>query len=99
MQRQPTPFVCHIFVCANDRRGERKSCADGVGLRLKDMLKECVEERGWSGRVRVSHTGCLGLCARGPNVMLHPQGVWFSTVLPEDIPAIVDAVAAALPPA
>lgn len=99
MQRQKTPFACHVLVCTNDRKGESRSCADGVGMRLKDMLKECVAERGWRGRVRVSHTGCMGLCARGPNVLLHPQGVWFSEVSPEDIPAILDAVSELLPPA
>lgn len=96
MQRQATPFACHVFVCINDRKGERRSCADGVGSQLKDLLKAGVEHRGWAGRVRVSQTGCLGLCARGPNVMIHPQGVWFSAVTPADIPAVLDAVASAL---
>ncbi len=93
MQRQTTPYVCHLFVCVNDRGGSSKSCADGVGTSLKDALKSGVEERGWRGRVRVSHSGCMGLCARGPNVMLHPDGVWFSGVAPSDIPAILDEVA------
>ncbi len=96
MQRQATPFVCHVWVCVNDRKGSRKSCADGVGASLKDALKEGVERRGWTGRVRVSHTGCMGLCPRGPNVMIHPQGSWFSEVTGSDVDGILDAIAACL---
>jgi len=97
MQRQTVPFLSHVFVCVNDRRGESKSCADGVGMQLKDLLKSGVEARGWKGRVRVSHTGCMGLCGRGPNVMVHPQGLWYSAVAPADVPAILDEVGRRLP--
>lgn len=48
-----------------------------------------VEKRGWKGRVRVSHSGCMGLCAKGPNVMLYPQGLWFSAVTLQDADAIL----------
>jgi len=97
MQRQQVPFAAHLCVCVNDRKGESPSCADGVGTQLKDLLKSGVESRGWKGRVRVSHTGCMGLCARGPNVMAHPHGLWFSAVTPADVPAILDEVGRRLP--
>ena len=29
MQKEISPYACHIFVCTNDRRGEKKACADG----------------------------------------------------------------------
>lgn len=93
MERQATPYVAHLWVCVNDRGGRSKSCADGVGSALKEALKSGVADRGWRGRVRVSHSGCMGLCARGPNVMLQPDGVWFSGVASGDIPAILDEVA------
>lgn len=92
MNQAPSPFVCHIFVCVNDRHGERKSCADGNSPTVKDYLKDQVEQRGWKGRVRVSHSGCMGLCAKGPNVMLYPQGVWFSGVSLQDGDRILDEV-------
>lgn len=94
MKENPSPYDCHILVCVNDRQGTRKSCADGQSVALKDRLKEEVEKRGWRGRVRVSQTGCLGLCNRGPNVMLYPQGIWFEGVAPDDAPAILQKVAA-----
>lgn len=92
MQRQRTPFVAHVFVCVNERDDGSKSCGDGLGSSLKDLLKAGVEARGWKGRVRVSSTGCMGLCARGPNAMIHPQGVWFAGVAAADVSAILDEV-------
>ncbi len=92
MKESPSPYACHLFVCVNDRHGERKSCADGVGTELKDLLKKQVEERGWKGRVRVSTSGCMGLCAQGPNVMVYPQGIWFSAVTPQDIGRILQKI-------
>lgn len=92
MNESPSPFVCHVFVCVNDRHGERKSCADGQGAALKDRLKDEVAKRGWKGRVRVSQCGCMGLCEKGPNVILYPQKVWFSAVAPDDAGAILQRI-------
>lgn len=87
--RKDNPYICHIFICTNDRKGARKSCADGGSADMKASLKEAVSEKGWKGRVRVSQSGCMGLCGNGPNVMLHPHGVWFSEVSKEDIDEII----------
>jgi (2Fe-2S) ferredoxin len=88
-----TPYVCHVLVCVNDRQGARKSCADGQSVALKDRLKDEAAKRGWTGRVRVSQSGCLGLCQKGPNVMLYPQGIWFSEVTPQDADQVLEKVA------
>lgn len=93
MEHQASPYVCHVWICVNDRGGRAKACADGLGMALKDRFKSAVEERGWKGRVRVSHSGCMGLCARGPNVMVQPDALWFSAVKLEDVPAILDEIA------
>jgi len=55
-----SPYVVHVFVCTNDRKGERKSCADNNSQLVKDTLKAAVEERGWKGKMRVSTSGCQG---------------------------------------
>jgi len=85
MQRETSPYTCHVFICTNDRHGEKKSCGDGGGnAALKEYLKEEVEKRGWKGRVRVSSGGCMGLCGKGPNVMIYPQKAWFAVASPSD---------------
>lgn len=87
-----SPYLVHVFVCTNDRGGERKSCADDGSLPVKEALKRAVDEKGWKGKVRVSASGCMGLCTTGPNVMIYPQKVLFSGVSPDDVESIVSAV-------
>ena len=91
-EEQSAPYVCHIFVCTNDRKGERKSCADGNSAAVRSLLKDEVKNRGWTGRVRVSPSGCMGLCMKGPNVILYPQKIWYSGVSEVDVPGILTKV-------
>jgi len=42
--------------------------------------------------VRVSQSLCMGLCDAGPNLMIYPQGIWYSGVQLEDIDAIINTV-------
>ena len=95
MQLQSSPYCCHVFVCVNDRQGARKSCADGGAVELGARLKERVRQHpGLQGRVRVSTCGCLGLCAEGPNVLLHPPGRWCRGVGAEDLERVLTEIEA-----
>ncbi len=87
-----SPYVCHVFVCTHDRAGKKKSCADGDSSYSRKALKEKVSDRGWKGRVRVSQSGCMGLCASGPNVMIYPQKIWLSGSLPNDVDMVISHV-------
>ncbi len=87
-----SPYVSHVFVCTNDRGGERKSCADNSSKLIKAKLKEAVNAEGWKGKIRVSTSGCMGLCAKGSNVMIYPQKIWFSDVFPEDVDELMSAL-------
>ena len=93
MNKQPTPYACHIFVCTNLRDNPKNpGCGASGGSELKALLKQAINERGWKGRVRVSTTGCMGLCDTGPNVLLHPQGIHFSAVTEADLNTILNEV-------
>ena len=91
-KQNESPYIAHVFVCTNDRGGERKSCADNDSQLVKSKLKEIVYEKGWNGKVRISTSGCMGLCAKGANVMIYPQKEWFSEVFPEDVDKIVSTL-------
>ena len=91
-EKAESPYVCHVFVCTNNRHGERTSCADGDSADLRLGLKEAIRARGWSDRVRVSQCGCMGLCEVGANVMIYPQKVWFSRSDPHDSSEILACV-------
>ncbi len=94
MKKQSTPYLYHIFVCSNvrDNKPENPGCGANGGGKLKTILKQAIKDRGWKGKVRVSTTGCMGLCGTGPNVLLHPQGIHFSAVTEGDLPAILESV-------
>jgi (2Fe-2S) ferredoxin len=84
-----SPYVAHVFVCTNNRGGERKSCADNNSPIVKSKLKEAVNEKGWKGKVRISTSGCMGLCSKGSNVMIYPQKIWFSEISPDKVDEII----------
>ena len=92
-KKNESPYVSHVFVCTNDRKGEKKSCADNNSQLIRSKLKDAVNEKGWKGKVRISTSGCMGLCAKGSNVLIYPQKVWFSDVFPDDgVDEIVSAI-------
>lgn len=94
MKKSTTPYACHIFVCSNVRDNpEKPGCGAIGGGELKALLKQATKDRGWKGKVRVSTTGCMGLCGTGPNILLHPQGIHFSAVTVADLDAIIEQVA------
>lgn len=80
-----------IFVCTNVREGGKIACANPGrgGDLLCAKLKAYVGEAGLKGRVRVVRSGCLDLCAQGPNLMVWPEGVWYKGVSEADLPAIL----------
>jgi (2Fe-2S) ferredoxin len=90
--KNESPYVAHVFVCTHDRGGEKKLCADNNSQMVKSKLKEAVNEKGWKEKVRISTCGCMGLCARGSNVMIYPQKIWFSEVSPDDVGEIISTI-------
>ncbi len=87
-----TPYICHVFVCTNDRGGVRKSCADVDRPSIRATLKKKIAQRGGKPRVRLSRSGCLGLCARGANVVIYPQRIRFPDVTGGNIPVTVQKI-------
>ncbi|TAN36930.1 MAG: (2Fe-2S) ferredoxin domain-containing protein [Verrucomicrobia bacterium] len=95
MPCQVSPYVCHVFVCTHDKCSERKACATTDPAKFREQLKALVQQNpALQGKVRVSVAGCLGVCAQGPNVMIYPQGLWFSGVTPADAPHLLVTIEA-----
>jgi len=92
MENQNQPYQTLILVCTNLKENGKECCGGrGRGSAvLVDTLKAAVEARGLKGVVRVSRTGCLGQCALGPNIMVFPEGRWYSAVTEADLDAIIE---------
>lgn len=89
-----------VYVCTNDRRGVKKSCADGHALQMLKTLRDGVEQKQLQATVKVDATGCLGACEDGPSVMLFPQGKMYCEYTMADAQTILDEIVefAAAPP-
>lgn len=42
------------------------------------------------GKMRVSQSGCLGRCNNGPNLLIYPDGVWYTFANQADIDEIIE---------
>ena len=82
----------HIFVCTNRREGDdpRGSCAQKGSEEIRDLFKKELHARGLKTKVRANKAGCLDVCVHGPNVVIYPEGVWYSHVQKDDVPEIIE---------
>ncbi len=90
MIKRPQPYVRQIFMCINNRHGESPSCGHNGSEEMLEELKKVAKERNLKGKLRVAKSGCLDLCAFGPNLMIWPEGIWYMKVTKTDIPEIID---------
>ncbi|WP_102398990.1 NADH-quinone oxidoreductase subunit NuoF [Haloimpatiens massiliensis] len=74
----------HILVCGGT------GCHSSKGEKIKELLEEKIKEKGIGEDVQVVLTGCLGLCKSGPNVVVYPEGVFYSHVELSDVEEIVE---------
>lgn len=95
MEEKAVPYVKTVFVCTNVRTDGRAACANPGrgGDKICEALKADVKRLGLKGRVRVARSGCLDLCAQGPNLFIYPDGVWHSGARPEDVPELLKKIA------
>lgn len=85
------PFRLHVFVCDQQKPEGVPGCAArGSGKTLEALRRE-VAAKGLADEVQVTACGSIGLCERGPNVVVYPEGTWYSGVLPPDVPEIVES--------
>jgi putative hydrolase of the HAD superfamily len=75
-----SPYLKHLFVCVNKRDPGVACCSHGGGEAIQERLKAYVKANGLKGKVRISSSGCMDLCARGPNVMVYPDYRWYHGV-------------------
>ena len=90
MNEQTTPYTKQIFVCTNDRKGEKSSCGDHKGEEVFKELRRLAVERGFHPKIRVAQAKCLGQCQTGVNIMIYPDNIWLSHVHLEDAKKLAD---------
>ena len=84
------PFRYHVFVCDQQKPEGMACCAMRGSAKVIETLRKEVAERGLSNDVQITPCASLGLCDRGPNMVVYPDGIWYSNVTPQDVAEIVE---------
>lgn len=74
----------HILVCNGT------GCTSSKSPEILENFKKIIEEKGIKN-VRVIKTGCFGLCAKGPIVIVRPDDTFYAMVKPEDCEEIIES--------
>ena len=77
-------YRAHILVCTGT------GCAAANANGLAEEFEAQLKKFGLDQEIRVVKTGCLGLCAKGPNVVIYPDGTHYIMVHVEDVAEIVE---------
>ena len=73
----------HILVCHGT------GCTSSKSPKIIENFRKILEEKGIKN-VRVIQTGCFGLCAKGPIVIIRPEDTFYAMVKPEDCEEIIN---------
>ena len=74
----------HILVCGGT------GCTSSGSAKLIEEFEAQLSRVGMADEVKVVKTGCFGLCALGPIVIVYPEGAFYSRITAEDVKTIVD---------
>ena len=77
-------FRAHVLVCGGT------GCVSSGSAKLIDLFKEEIEKQGLKDEVAVVQTGCHGLCAMGPIVVVYPDATFYAMVKEENVSEIVE---------
>jgi NADH:ubiquinone oxidoreductase subunit F (NADH-binding)/(2Fe-2S) ferredoxin/NAD-dependent dihydropyrimidine dehydrogenase PreA subunit len=77
-------YRSHVLVCGGT------GCTSSHSAEIIAEFEKEIAEKGLADEIKVIRTGCFGLCALGPIVVVYPEGAFYSQIKVEDIPEIVD---------
>ena len=74
----------HILICGGT------GCTSSRSMVIAEKLNEELKARELENEIKVVTTGCFGLCALGPIMIVYPDGTFYSRVTEEDVSEIVE---------
>lgn len=75
----------HIMVCGGT------GCTSSNSMKIIAGLEELIRINRMQDDIKVVKTGCFGLCAEGPIIMIYPDHIMYTLVQPEDVNEIFDS--------
>ena len=77
-------YRIHALICGGT------GCTSSGSMDVKEALEKEIAARGLQDEVKIVQTGCFGLCALGPIMIVYPEGTFYSKVTADEIPEIVE---------
>ncbi|MGI6315529.1 MAG: NADH-ubiquinone oxidoreductase-F iron-sulfur binding region domain-containing protein [Christensenellales bacterium] len=74
----------HVMVCGGT------GCHSSGSIQIIEKMESLLKEKGLDKEVKVVRTGCFGLCAAGPIIVIYPEAAFYSHVRVEDVEEIVN---------
>ncbi len=74
----------HVLICGGT------GCTSSGSNKIKEALVAELDAKGLNEEIKIVQTGCFGLCALGPIMIVYPEGTFYSKVTPEDVSEIVE---------
>ena len=74
----------HVLICGGT------GCTSSGSGKIQEALEAELKAKGLDEEVKIVVTGCFGLCAVGPIMIVYPEGTFYSMVKPEDVSEIVE---------
>ncbi len=74
----------HVLICGGT------GCTSSNSPAIRKKMEESLAAHGLADEIKVVQTGCFGLCALGPIMIVYPEGVFYSRVTVDDVEEIVE---------
>ncbi len=73
----------HVLICGGT------GCTSSGSAKIRAALADELKAQGLDEEVKIVQTGCFGLCALGPIMIVYPEGTFYSRVTVDDVKEIV----------
>jgi len=77
-------YRSQVLVCGGT------GCTSSHSEEIISLLQTEIKKHDLQDEVNIVRTGCFGLCAQGPIMIIYPEGMFYRLVKPDDVPEIVE---------
>ncbi len=77
-------YRAHVLVCAGT------GCTSSNSVKIMEEMEALLSSNKLDKEVKIVKTGCFGLCAEGPIMVVYPEGSMYTRVQVSDVKEIVE---------
>ena len=77
-------YRAHVLICGGT------GCTSSGSPAIQKVLEEQLKVNDLENEIKIVQTGCFGLCALGPVMIVYPEGTFYSRVTEDDVKEIVE---------